>query len=38
MNTAPLSAGRIFAIVTIGALGGMALGAVFGVCAKPLTW
>lgn len=37
MNTAPLSAGRIFAIVTIGALGGMAMGAIFGVCAGKLT-
>jgi hypothetical protein len=37
MNTQSLTAGRIFALVTIGALGGMAMGAIFGVAAGKLT-
>jgi hypothetical protein len=37
MNDTPLSAGRIFALVTIGALAGLGMGAVFGLVAGKLT-
>ena len=33
----PLSAARIFVLITAGALGGMFMGAIFGVCAGRLT-
>ncbi len=37
MNSTPLTAGRIFALVTSGALTGLGMGAVFGVAAGKLT-
>lgn len=37
MNGTPLSAGRIFALVTVGALIGMGMGGLFGFAAGTLT-
>jgi hypothetical protein len=37
MNPTPLTAGRIFVLVTAGALAGLAMGAVFGFAAGKLT-
>lgn len=36
MISPPLSVGRIFAVVTQGALGGLAMGSLFGFCAGKL--
>jgi hypothetical protein len=37
MNPSSLTAGRIFGLVTLGALGGLIMGAIFGLCAGKLT-
>jgi hypothetical protein len=37
MSSQPLSTSRIFALITQGALGGLAMGTLFGLCAGKLT-